>query len=96
MSEAIRRAGSVTESRWCGIILSRVHEMILTDRSTEIANFCGSVRRFSNLSMSGLHSTRLCRTEPVAPALPCADLIGAERSRRVITLCGWRPFIPSQ
>jgi hypothetical protein len=27
--------------------------------------------------MSELHHTRLCRTEPVAPALPCADLVGA-------------------
>jgi hypothetical protein len=43
-----------------------------------------------------LHLTRLCRTEPVAPALPCADLLGAASRRRVLRLCGWRPFISSQ
>jgi RNase H-like domain found in reverse transcriptase len=46
--------------------------------------------------VSELHITRLCRTEPVAPALPCADLVGAVSRRRVLRLCGWRPFIPSQ
>jgi hypothetical protein len=46
--------------------------------------------------VSELHLTRLCRTEPVAPALPCADLVGAASRRRVLKLCTWRPFIPSQ
>jgi hypothetical protein len=46
--------------------------------------------------LSELHLTRLCRTEPVAPALPCADLVGAASRRRVLRLCGWRPIIPSQ
>jgi alkanesulfonate monooxygenase SsuD/methylene tetrahydromethanopterin reductase-like flavin-dependent oxidoreductase (luciferase family) len=31
--------------------------------------------------VSELHLTRLCRTEPVAPALPCADLVGAASRR---------------
>jgi hypothetical protein len=46
--------------------------------------------------LSELHLTRLCRTEPVAPAIPCADLLGAESRRSVLRLCAWRPFIPSQ
>jgi hypothetical protein len=50
----------------------------------------------SNGSMSELHLTRLCRTEPVAPALPCANLVGAASRKKVLRLCGWRPFIPSQ
>jgi hypothetical protein len=48
------------------------------------------------LIVSELHLTRLCRTEPVAPALPCADLVGAASRRRVLKLCGWQPFNPSQ
>jgi hypothetical protein len=46
--------------------------------------------------MPELHLTRLCRTERVAPALPRADLVGAASRKRVLRLCGWRPFIPSQ
>jgi hypothetical protein len=46
--------------------------------------------------LSELHLTRLCRTEPVAPAFPCADLVGAASRRRVLRLCGWQPFIRSQ
>jgi hypothetical protein len=46
--------------------------------------------------VSELHLTRLCRTESVAPALPCADLVGAASRKRVLRLCGWQPFIPSQ
>jgi hypothetical protein len=46
--------------------------------------------------LSELHLTRLCRTEPVAPALPCADLVGAASRRKDIRFYGWRPFIPSQ
>jgi hypothetical protein len=46
--------------------------------------------------VSELHLTRLCRTEPVSPALPCTDLVDAASKRRILRLCGWRPFIPSQ
>jgi hypothetical protein len=37
---------------------------------------------------------RLCRTKPVAPALPCADMVGVSSRRKVPRLCGWLPFIP--
>jgi hypothetical protein len=46
--------------------------------------------------VSELLLIRLCRTEPVAPALSCADLVAAASRRRVLILCGWRPFVPSQ
>jgi hypothetical protein len=52
--------------------------------------------RASEAIVSELHLTRLCRTEPVAPALPCADLVGAASRRRVLMLRGWLSFIPSQ
>jgi hypothetical protein len=41
------------------------------------------------ISVSELHLTRLCRTEPVAPALLCADLVGAVSRGRVLRLCGY-------
>jgi hypothetical protein len=37
-----------------------------------------------DLLLSELHLTRLCRTEPVAPARPCADLVGAASRRKVL------------
>jgi hypothetical protein len=53
-------------------------------------------RLYETQQMSKFHLTRLCRTEPVAPDLLCADLVGAASRRKVLRLCGWRPFIPSQ
>jgi hypothetical protein len=46
--------------------------------------------------MSGLRLISLCRTEPVAPDLPCADQVGDASKRKVLRMCGWRPFTPSQ
>jgi hypothetical protein len=71
----------------------------LITRSQIIQNqsvFCHQAFHRDRVSLSELHLTRLCRAEPVAPALPCADLIGATSRRRVLRLCGWRPLIPSQ
>jgi hypothetical protein len=63
-------------------------------KSNEVANF-SSILNLLILTVR-VTSTRLCRTEPVAPALPCADLVGAASRRRVLRLCGGQPFIPSQ
>jgi hypothetical protein len=50
----------------------------------------------SEAIVSELHLTRLCRTDPVAPALPCADLRGAASRRRVLRFVVGDHFIPSQ
>jgi hypothetical protein len=48
------------------------------------------------MRLSELHLTRLCRTEPVAPALPCAHLVGAASRRRVFRSCGNHFFLHSE
>jgi hypothetical protein len=44
--------------------------------------------------MSELHFIRLCRTEPVAPALPCADLVGAASRREILKLWAGYRLLP--
>jgi hypothetical protein len=51
---------------------------------------------FPAMFVSELHRNNLCRTDPVAPALQCADLASAASRRKVVRLCDWRQFIPSQ